>query len=504
MKQIYKIPKYLTNKIVTDLDNNIIKTLYSNNLEKYLGKDFPEFIEDILTKYFCKDDVKKFKKTMNDKKKKKKYDWYKSAVTSFNSFTSADSGTIERKRKKEGIFYELASADAMLNLYGADKFKEIYNVTEPSVNGLIEKRLVELKDWYDSKETKIIDYMYIKEKSSKQLEKALTIDTILFISDMIINQFNGSIKGLIIERPDCLINNAIFADGWGKLKVEDNSIEIKKEKLYYNDYETPSSGTVRTLIKEENMKSKEIADKIATLFDSVDGRIYDCLMSKRNINFIKDRKIFINEAELVNSVFKSDGRDNYASIENHLKKWASTRFCFIKGSKSTLIWGLLDYLKIEERPDIGGRQIEVTVSELIQQEHINKQVIRLYKDKLNKFSLNIATELLFIMQKERFFKYTQNKTQNNDCKSLIGIYDYDFFANRIRFRSKSREKNLKILKECLDDFVKNEVTVSSYTPLKDDEFEITFYNILDYELEDLLTFSDSDTSSLIKQIQSPN
>jgi hypothetical protein len=71
MDEISKIPKYLTNKIVKDLDNNIIKTLYYNDLEKYLGKDFPKFIEDILTTYFCKDDVKNFEITMNDKKRKK-------------------------------------------------------------------------------------------------------------------------------------------------------------------------------------------------------------------------------------------------------------------------------------------------------------------------------------------------------------------------------------------------------------------------------------------------
>lgn len=481
----YKIPKYLVNKIILDLDNSIIKRVYCTQLEKISGKSFRQFVEDILVRNFYDDSIKDLRAEMVKKITKTKKSWYSSAVKSLKSFTSANSSTLKRKCKKKGIFFELNSATQLLSLYGPDKFKDFYKIQDASIDELIKKRIIDIKKWLNSKEAKITDYLYIAEKTQNQLTKAVTVDTIFFICEVIINQFNGSIKGLIVERPEVLIDHAIFADGQGKLKVENNVIETTSGKNFFNDYKTPNSYTIRTLIKEETMNSEEISRKLTRLFDSIDVGIYDCLMSKRDINFVKERKIFIDENELVKAVFKSDNSHNYASVENRLKKWASTRFAFIKEGKSVVIWGILDYLKIDATN--GERKIEVTVGELIQQQHINNQVIRLYKDKMCKFSLDISKELIFIMQKERFLKYTQKKeSESNNCELIEGIYDYNFFANRIRFRSKKKSINLKIIKESLDDFVKNKVTVKSYAPLKGDKFKITYYNILDYELEDLL------------------
>lgn len=422
---------------------------------------FEEFICQVVDEVFSQDmekhDVLDLKNNTFRNKQKMKKRWYDSLVKDIN-----------KKSKKSLILNEMDK----YKVFSKDELKRFFNVD--TIDELIDIRLNEIKKWVEDKEAYLCDFYYFSLKNKSQIYSAFRNDIILEIIRIINENFNGSITGYISERAADLVENPVFATGKSLLKLVEGLDTVSNSPIYYNDYYVTEDYVLRTFIRTpEKVKLHQWY-----VLDEKDSRIIDLIYDKVKPSFYKDRTVEIAIRDIAKYVYDNINSFSYKDAEDRIMKLAAYNVMGIikageniRDTKFSI--NFFDHAVIYT--DANGRRIaKIVFGEILHNKYIQNKTIKAVSYKLNKIENPISKLLFYPLQKEIL---EMGVSEDSD---YIGEYNYLYFRHRIRFKTKSKKTNIKLIQEGLEHLKKKEVLVEDYQ-LEGDTFIIKFYPLSEAE-----------------------
>lgn len=459
-----KIPKYFINKI-QDRAGRKAKELY----EKIFDDSFDSFIEKVITEEIVNKDVQHVRLiTFKNQFQRTKKRWFQSVKNS-----------LEEKKEKRGrkteLQKELELAQSILDEYGIESFRQLYQVN--SLEELKENRLKVLEEWVNDPEQMLFDYLYLKDKTPLQIEKAFRTDITLIVCNCLIQDFEGNLDGIITEKPHVLVDHPVYTEKRGKGDWLDETIQYDNKLYYYEKY-APSPGYhLLTLINKDFLDDPEFENKYTKALDDTDTNIFLAVMARRDVRFMVDRRIVVDIKDILKSAELSDGSFNYKHVIARLRKLANIKFNIRTKDDRLIVFGIFDNLEIENVSS-GGTRATIIVNDVIQQQYIEEQVTKIYSDQVKQLEDGTSKNLIFYLQKQRMI-YGLKKISEpyiltyNDCLFIM------------RFASNRKKDNLEVIESCLKKYIELGITVKSYKR-SGSTFIIEFLPLEMYEIEDLI------------------
>ncbi|WP_121616687.1 hypothetical protein [Virgibacillus halodenitrificans] len=463
------LPKnYLVDTTIDNLGKNFTD-LFNDRINEDIREHFTLlFIEEFIEpKTGRQRDVKEVRAYYyKNKFKKTKRNWLASLKRSLTKPAKTPKElTAEIKFIEDGI---------SKNFIDLDKNYEVKSIDE-----LIEKRLNDVETWVSDDDMLLIDYRYIKDKTKRQVQNALNVDFIIKLTDLVIERFNGDLNSIVKEVSDFVTQTPLPGKvGNTRLKPESELNPVLVDEYKNGDL------TITTIIDQELAKNKK-----NVYMNEKDWEIIHFTMSKRDIEFVESQKIFVNIGDIVKNVYPtSRGQKEYQQVIDRLLKLKEISFQIQEGDGDIHVFDLFNHIIFKD----DGKRAEIEINEFMHKQYISNQITKIYSDKIKNFNQKYSENMVLILQSERYRYLKQNETKTSHS------YPYEFFARRIRFPSRNKTENLKIIDECLKEIVNNEVTVHKYLKKKD-IFYITFYPVSQHEAEDLIEGYNAETPIL--QIQ---
>lgn len=452
------VPHYFLNQVVSELGES-----YEAAFNELDAGNIRDFLKDIISTEFKATNTNEVRRVTNKLAQATKKRWATYVAGSLKSKKKSD--------KKTELLKEVELLENLIEMYGISELKKLQDVD--TIEELIQKRLKEIDEWYLDKETRLMDYKYIRDKTPIQIMKAIRYDAIIAIADILIKNFNGNLNKIIVDQALKITDHPVASTNLKKINISNESVLIEDKLHYISEYRPGDDYSLLTLVSEDIISE----EKMLRAVDSKDLEIIRMIISMSNRKlFFEERKISVLIGDIVRSVYQSDNKQNYIAVKERLQKMANIRFNVIEPNKIH-VFGIIENLKIT--PELGGEFAHVTINEEIHKNYVKGQVIRTYSDRLRYFESKASESLIFPLQKERFLCYFR---QQFDYTVEL---DYTYFIHKVQFQSKRKDLNLSLVEKCLQDFVNQRVTVESYERKKD-IFLIKFFAVESYEVEDLL------------------
>ncbi|QST02026.1 hypothetical protein IMZ31_21485 (plasmid) [Pontibacillus sp. ALD_SL1] len=453
-----EIPSYLVKVVKNELGNT------SNSIfDKLFDEDIEDHIKHLIVQQFKDKDAKEVRYKINkDAIQKNKKRW----------FNTISKSVMEGDSKRTDIVKEMELAEKFLTMYGEEKFKTFYNAVD--IDDLKRIRLEETRDWKEDKDSRLTEYPFFMYKTKKAAQNAWNADASIVIADVLLNEFSTSSLRNVIKGENDSVSQGIFAPYSRESPViSDEGIELDGQPYLTSEYSPDDEFTVKTMYKKDMIENEDVVKFYLRKLDSTDRKIFQSVLSFRNIDFISDQKIYIDSGQVVRDIFNDTSKQRYERVEQGLIKMAHITFHIIQGDNGYKIFHLFDKLERTENTN----EFVVTVNEDIQQEFINNQVTHMYGDKLNKLKHDLSNLIIFPLQRRRL---SMLRSENETT-----ILTYSFFCHRMQLKRSRKRENMKKIEECLQEFVDRGVTVESFQR-KNEYFYIKFLPIQNYEIVDLL------------------
>jgi hypothetical protein len=107
----------------------------------------------------------------------------------------------------------------------------------------------------------------------------------------------------------------------------------------------------------------------------------------------------------------------------------------------------------------------------------------MYKDIMQKFELPLSRNLIFVLQKERFYCYSEKQPYKQS-------YEYSYFSHKLQFKGRNKKENIKLIEASLNEIIKHGVGIKSFSR-QGEQFHLEYIPITEYEVEDLIHSSSS-------------
>lgn len=471
-----KLNKNLKDKYITlVLKENIIECSDedSNAQKAYLQQQnkIKQYINGIInTELWDKnsDEILKIKKVTIDNRGKTKSRW----ITKLEDEISAylDNNQLIDKLSISG---ELDLARRNFEMFMLAKFKDLYGVS--SINGLIQLRRKQIEEW--KKNDDIVMFPYISGKLQYQINNAIRLDFLFHIINIAISDYDSNFKSAVAERPRTLDIYPIFsAESHGELL----QLDQYDEQLSFNDYAISDNLTLRTIIGKNQEGCLSIAKPYS--FDHRDSIMLDYIFAKKDEQFISKKLITVDIGDLVKFVCKSKSSDSYRDIEQRIIKIANYKIQGIikeEDNEDTLFaLNFFEKAFIRTDPSTKKRYATIVLSDTLHQEIIEGNVSLFYYRQVKLLENPTSKVIIYPLQKERLQHCTE-------AIGYIGKYYYSFFRQHIRFRSKRKTANLKLIEASLQEFKEKQLIIKQYKMLPDG-FEIEFTPVPEFERADLM------------------
>jgi hypothetical protein len=389
-------------------------------------------------------------------------------------FQALEKNVREGKKKETELIKEVHHAEYHIDTYGTESFQQLFHVS--SVDSLIEKRLKEVEAWADDPTQLVTQYFYIREKTDTQIVKAIKTDVAMTIADILLNEYKGNPNKMLTAVPFVLSEHAVYGEN-GKLQLSSETTVINGESYFTSEYQPDPNYSLTTIVNEKALIERKITEKHLRLLDDADFEIFQAVMSRSSVEFVGQRKIFVQVGDIVREVYKSDGKKNYETVLSRLVKMANIRFTHVDND-TAMVFGIFDYVEFD--PNLNSQMVEITVNEVIHREYTEFNLIHMYSDAIAKLEVGTAKLLIFPLQKERMRCHAEHTQQT--------ILSFEFFSHKLRFRKRSKKENIRVIEECLEEMVRHHVTVQSYKRVGND-FHIEFIPVTETEMQDLVASS---------------
>ena len=454
---MFDIPYHFVQKISVQLGE---KTEELCSL--YLEDDLNNVIKEAAEEYFSGKSLTEVRRSIfKNQFQKTKKRWYHSLNSSLNS----------PKKKETELLREIAHYNYHVRTYGQGHAIKSFGVD--SVEMFIENRLSTIKEWVDDSNSLLTSYPYIHEKSKTSIINALKTDIALTIADVLLKENNGKTKNLLTIIPNVFSEHAFYGEKT-KLDISSGLTEIDGKNYLTSEYSPDENYSLLTIIDEQALREREITDRHLKALDNADFDIFQAVMNHSSVEFVGQRKIFVQIGEIVKEVYKSDGKKNYEMVLSRLIKMANIRFTHVDKER-VMVFGIFDY--IEYDPTAINQTVEITVSEVVHRDFTEFNLIQMYSDAIARLEIGLAKLLIFPLQKERLRTHAEGLTHT--------VLSYEFFSHKLRFKNRGKLGNIKIIENCLDEMIRHNITVKSYRRVSN-RFHIEFLEVTEHEIHDLL------------------
>ncbi|MFF2531527.1 hypothetical protein ACFVS2_21705 [Brevibacillus sp. NPDC058079] len=466
------IPRVVLSEIMDSIGDQI-----KSQMIKYLYKDEEEnasvlledYIKTLVSTVFFEDDIVDFseiKNTYHRRRQLTKKNWYNALKSDLD------------KNKHTPIHDEMKILERLLERkQGNENIKELFSTEDPSE--LIDIRLSEIEAWATNKSSNLADYPYLETKKQYQLEKAFETDIIYIVSDFL----KDSPSKWITERANQMIEVSSVFDVSHKVTQGNLMVNPESKKtVLYDQYKLSNDKLIISILQPD--ESDEIVLDKMTLLDEKDSSILQITLDSRGERFYKEKKIAIDLRDIVREVYKSESNKAYDLAKKRLMKIGqfSIEGRVLNQNKEAyreFLFNFFQSVDIIKDPATGRVYAEITFSDFLQQQYIDKQTVQIYSHLIKRLENPISRLLVYAFQKERMDAYLQGREPRR-------FFDYNYFHDRIRFRSKRLESNLKTIQTSLQEFKDLHVLVGNYKR-NGNGFDIELHPITDDEKEDFFS-----------------
>lgn len=475
--QIQYIPRYVFDELHALIGENT-----KEKLLKYVLTDRTEeaktavdtYIRNIFNEiFFSEDDIVdllQIKDTYRRRRQLTKKNWYKQLKKEVE------------EQNHSPIHDELESLKKIMeSTHSNEKFKSTFkNIDEPAK--YIQSRLDDIQAWAIDRDTRLTDYSYLETKKQYQIVKAFENDIVYIICDFL----KRSPKNWISHRFKDLIENPVFTDGKAKLKGNVKFDSENNQTIVYDDYKLSDERIIRSFISIQENEEIEL-DKMFFL-DDTDSEILEHIIEQRDKRFYTDKTIVFDMSPLLTRVYGDTSQKAYDLATKRLNK---IRRFSIEGRKTssdkevktTFFYNLFQKVEVTKDEVTGRVYAELQFSDDLHQQFITKQTVQIYSHFIHRLESRLSKILIYALQKERLDAYLQERKMKDH-------FDYTFFSDRIRFRSKRIDANLKQIESSLQEFKYGDILIEDYQRTGN-AFEITLKPLSESEKQDFFSPTNS-------------
>lgn len=405
---------------------------------------FEDYVHQILDKHFSEElfDPTEIRNSYHRKRQLNKKNWVKSLRREIeNKKTNPIANEIE-------FFRQIVTSKKMNQV----KLKDIIPVEH--LGDLYDYRLNELDEWAKDRETLLTDYIYLSYQKEYQIQRAFETDFVFIISDYFKEKnYNGQWSKAIRPRPFDLINIP-WADAPHQIKT--NMEQRGNDIVLYNDHKVGDNMLIRSMFAVK--PNERVYFKNTYALDDMDSEIIEYVLENRGTRFYSDEKtVTIDIRKLGRILYNSDGGKVIDLVKQRMRKIARySQEYFIVDEKNEKVNA--EYI-VNVFQEVGFHEdtqlAHIVFSDRIHQNIINNQTVQVYSDITDKLTNTTARTLIYALQKERIDSYIQQTSYTRN-------FDYFYFLQKIRFRSKKIEQNLKVIDQALKEFQDLNVLIHSY------------------------------------------
>lgn len=436
-----------------------------------------DYIRDIINNTIFQDDVVdllEIKTTYHRRRQMTKKNWFNQLKKDVERLTTT---SIHKEREVLMTVFESRSAGQALK--GA-----IGNIQDP--DAYVNSRLAEIEEWSVDKESRLTDFPYLETKQKYQIEKAFENDFVCIICDFLKN----APKNWVTHRFKDLIENPVFADG--KAKMNGNVVfdPDQNATILYDDHKLSDNRVIRSMISFE--KDEIVKLDRMFLLDDVDSEIIEHAMENRDNRFFTDKKFVFDLRPLVNRIYGNTSKKAYDLVTKRIKKIGrfsieGRTFSPNKETKTAFLYNLFQSVEVKTEEATGRVYAEMQLSDKLHQQFITNQTVQIYSHLIHRLENRLSKILIYAFQNERIDAYLQKREMKQH-------YEYNFFLDRIRFRSKRIDSTLKQIESSLQEFKEAKILIVDYKRVGN-SFDIRLAPLTSSEIEDF--FSPAPAASLV-------
>lgn len=459
----------LYNLLSGQFEETFMKVILPNNEDKMKSRTFKEFILEILEENFSdkrsKEDLQEFRNNIVRNITRTKKSWHTSLLKEVENPKNI-------KESNQTILKELRGYERMTT----DELERAFGVK--NLDMLLQKRIEESDEWRSSKNSLLCEFRYYRDKKPNQIFSAFKYDINFAIINIIYNHFNGNLDNFFAQRATELIDNPIFGINRMLLKFDTLIDQKSKAPILFNDYHVSDDYILRTLIREP----EKVQNIKCYVLDERDSEIIDLIYSKINPNFYADKSIVIDISEVVKKIYPYNNGYCYEDAEDRIMRIGLYQVQGLIKEKGNIkdtkfIINFFDNVKIESDPVTGKRYATIVFGDILYNLYFKKETVKISAYQYKQIENTLSKILFFSLQKERV---QLSLFKNKDSNFYIKEFNYLYFKNKVRFRSKRKSENIKLIAESLEEFKSKKILIKEYSKTNDG-FVIEFYPLLPEE-----------------------
>lgn len=427
--------------------------------------DFKDLIYDTITNTFkgevYREQIAKIMTTVKASRLKKRTRWETDYIEKLSD--------IKPESKKHPLYQELLH-------YSGDPLE------------LIEKKKEATKAWKARLSSYFYEFPGHKTVGSASLMSSFKTDLILIVWDYILEKLEGDIPFFFRSYPEDCIEIPLFGSSSFKILPEAGS-----EKTLFDE----DGNFVLSISIDEGSQLKSYK-----VMDATDINIFTYIIHRFQ------RELFKPDAKKNGIKTRSSTEDEELKIEINAHQIAY----FLYGSKpnsktvddiANRCYKLADYTynrviqdgtvdirsKIylfskvahDRSLDENGQKkntIEFIIGKFLYDAIVGDRLVRITENNLNRLNHSASKILYYAFERDRVSLF-----QKDEPGEII--YTYAYFQKIMHFKSSSKDENLQIIEDSLNDFINHHVCIELYARREDGSFYIKFKELSEDEIRDL-------------------
>ena len=454
-------------QLIEDFEKNLDERLVSfhkKNEEIYLFKPLKGCIEDTLNMFLNdtthRDNIHEITMTQKKIYRNKKARLIKKVQDDNKKYKITD---------EKNPFYFLVQQKGLLI---EEQWNMLYG--NKTMDDIVEEFLQRIADWKKEKDSLLIEYPLFASLTEKNKKKSFYHDVFLNLMKILKEKMNGNLDEFYKPTPTFMTETPVFANAKMNILMESNNgggfeYTFDNEDLGYQ------------LTISSNGESE------LRMLDEIDNTILNCIINHIDKDFYQSRTVHLTTGMLARAIYpnKKPGTAHYKTVKKRLKNMLYLHYDY-KDEKRDATFNIFDNV-VFERPDIDDNvvdveKIDIMLGSLLYESIVEKKMVYVTSNNYDALENQLSKLLYYTLQKERI----KLSTQLEEDQEVTGQYDYIFFSKSIMFKEKKKNKNIKLIKDSLAEFVDKQIAVKSFE-LKKDVFYISFIPLSESERADLIS-----------------
>lgn len=348
----------------------------------------------------------------------------------------------------------------------------ITDLDEYEQNTLVKKEIANTLLWKERSDSFFIEFPGLHQVGDASVWSSFKTDLILCIWNYIVKELDGNISSFYRSYPESLLESPLFSPSSFNLIMKETGNNLLEEKVF-----DENGNPLLTL----NMPNNKFTPP--KVMDLTDLKILNAFISCIKNDFYRHKTVVLDIGTLTRSVVDfHPNSSTYATIAERCSKLVEYNYTILS-ENGKLTFNLFDNIivRYNETKDIDPSEkdfsVVATFGEVLANAIIQKQLVKVTDKNYDALHHPMSKIIYYALEKERVSLHGSGK---NSC-----IYSYTYFQKIVRFKVKTRSKNLKLIAESLNDFVDNGICVESFQKMNDGSFFIQFLPLTEEELEDI-------------------